>query len=129
MSWSLSEIKALADAHSGWDAREQDGCLCVVDDAGLEAWVAVSGDQIVVETVLFAEDQVQDTAALNAHILRTHQLFPLTTIAVNTIDGQDYYVAFGALAAQSSADNIVAELTALFDNVTGFLDAYADYLN
>ena len=129
MSWSLSEIKALADAQSSWVAREEDSCLCVVDDAGLEAWVAVSGDQIVVETVLFAQDRVSDVAALNAHILRTHQLFPLTTIAVNTLNGQDYYVAFGALAAQSSAENIVSELAALFDNVTGFLDAYAEYLN
>ena len=128
MSWSLSEIKALADAHEGWVARDENGCLCVANEDGVEAWVAISGQQIVVETLLFSADQVGDVAAMNAQILRTHQMFPLTTIAISKIDGQDYYVAFGALAAQSSAENIVAELTALFDNVAGFLDAYEDYL-
>ena len=71
---------------------------------------------------------VADIAALNQQILKTHQVFPLTTIGITTVEDEDYYMAFGALSSQSKEESIIIEVETLFDNVAAFLDAYEDYL-
>jgi hypothetical protein len=128
MSWNLTQLQNLAAKHEGWVVGEENGCLCITNEDGLDAYLAVSGEQIIVESILFSKNQVTDVAALNEEILRTHQIFPLTTIATTLIDDEEYYLAFGALSSQSKETSVDIEITALFDNVSGFLDAYEDYL-
>lgn len=129
MTWDLSQLESVLSKHQGWTVHFENDCLCVTNEDGLDAYVAVSGAQIVVESLLFAASQVADTAALNAEILRTHQLFPLTTIGITTVEGEEYYVSFGALSSQSKEESIIIEVETLFDNVSGFLDAYEEYLH
>lgn len=128
MSWNLTQLQEIAAKHEGWVVGEENGCLCITNEDGLDAYLAVSGEQIIVESILFAKKQVNDVAALNEEVLRTHQIFPLTTIATTVIDDEEYYMAFGALSSQSKEESIDIEITALFDNVSGFLDAYENYL-
>lgn len=129
MSWELSSLFSLLSERDQWAVTAEEDCLCVTNTDGLEAFVAVSGQQIIVESVLFSVSQVSDTAALNDLILRTHQIFPLTTVAISTIGDEDYYIAFGALSSGSKEESVLLELEALFDNVAGFLDAYEEHLN
>lgn len=129
MSWELNSLYSSLSQNSDWVVTAEQDCLCVTDANGIEAFVAVSGKQIIVESVLFAASQVQDTIALNELILKTHQIFPLTTVAISTIGEEDYYVAFGALSSASKEESVLLELEALFDNVEGFLDAYEEHLN
>lgn len=129
MTWDINQLETLLSERNGWALHSEDDCLCITSEDGLDAYVAISGAQILVESILFAEKQVSDVAALNTEILKTHQVFPLSTIGITTVDGEDYYVAFGALSSQSKEESIVIEIETLFDNVAGFLDAYEDYLN
>lgn len=129
MTWDLAQIESLLSKHEGWVVHHENDCLCVTNEDGLDAYVAVSGAQILVESILFAKMQVADSAALNDEILKTHQVFPLTTIGITVVDGTEYYVCFGALSSQSKEESIVIEVETLFDNVAGFLDAYSDFLN
>jgi len=129
MSWDLSQLNTLLGGHESWSVAAEAECLRVTNENGLEAYVAVSGAQILVECVLFASAQVRDKAALNEVILRTHQVFPLTAVGISTIDDEDYYIAFGALSSQSKEESIEIEVEMLFDNVAGFLEAYEDQLN
>ncbi|MEM9300776.1 MAG: DUF2170 family protein [Pseudomonadota bacterium] len=128
MTWDLPQLEKLFTDNPSWSIRHEAECICVTNADGLEAFVAVSGAQILAETVLFSAGQVRDAAALNDEILRTHQLFPLTTVSLATIDDEDYYVAFGALSSQSKGDSVMIEIESLFDNVAGFLEAYQDHL-
>ena len=128
MSWDIKQLEILLADHEGWASHMEDGCLCVTSEDGLDAYIAVSGAQIIVESILFAKSQVSNTEALNEEILKTHQVFPLTTIGITPIDGEDYYIAFGALSSQSKEESIIIEVETLFDNVAGFLDAYEDYI-
>ena len=59
MTWSLSELKKLAETREEWVVSEEGGCLCVTNEDGLEAWVAVSGDQIIAESILFARKIIE----------------------------------------------------------------------
>lgn len=128
MSWDLSAIEASLSQQNKWVVHSENNCLFITNEDGLDAYVAVSGEQIVVESILFAASAVNDSNALNEHILKTHQVFPLTTIGLTSVEDEDYYMAFGALSSQSKEESIIIEVETLFDNVAAFLDAYEDYL-
>jgi hypothetical protein len=108
---------------------QENDCLLIANADGLDAWLAISGEQILVESILFSTDEVKDQDALNAEVLKTHQMFPLTTVGVTSIAGQEYYVAFGSLSAQSKESSILIEIDTLYQNVSGFIDAYQTFLN
>jgi uncharacterized protein YjfI (DUF2170 family) len=128
MNWDLSTIEESLSKQSNWAIHSESDCLFITNEDGLDAYIAVSGAQIVVESILFTSSSVADTNALNEQILKTHQVFPLTTLGITTVEGEDYYMAFGALSSQSKEESIIIEVETLFDNVAAFLDAYEDYL-
>jgi uncharacterized protein YjfI (DUF2170 family) len=107
---------------------KEENCLLIANSDGLDAWLAISGEQILIESLLFAKSEVKDTAALNEEILKTHMIFPLTTVGISQVAGDEYYTAFGSLSSQSKAESINIELNTLFQNVEAFLDAYHDNL-
>ncbi len=128
MDWDLEKLESLfADMDDLVVTREKE-VLLIANQDGLDAWLAISGEQIIVESLLFESSQVKDKAALDHDILSTHMLFPLTTVAISNINGEEYYTAFGALSAQSKAESIQIEVATLFQNVAAFLDAYEAHL-
>ena len=128
MTLDIQTLDQLLKTREGWLISPEDDCICITNEDGIDAYLAISGEQIVIESILFAKSQVTDTAALNDEILRTHQLFPLSTLAITRLNGEEYYMAFGALSAQSKPESLFIEIETLFDNVNNFLDAYESYL-
>ena len=128
MSWTKNTLLALTQAQPTWVVDAEGECLTVSNDEGIDAFVYAGINQIIVETALFPASSVSDSAALNALILRSHQLVPLTAICISRIGDEDYYVAFGALSIESKESVVVEEIESLFDNVTEFLDLYSEYL-
>jgi len=94
----------------------------------LSVFVAVGGEQIIVEAFLWPVSQVRDPAAFNAHVLATHKLLPLSTIAIQPVGGVPSYTMFGSLDAHSSLANLMFEIETLAENVIHASDAYAPYL-
>ena len=128
MTWELSQLAEVISAQEGYVVTHEADCLLVANEDGIDAWLAVSGEQILVESLLFSVDEVEDSAALNEEILRTHMLFPLTTIGISSVAGTQYYTAFGSLSSQSKEESVLIEISTLFQNVESFLDAYQDFL-
>lgn len=129
MSWNKEALLTLAKTQADWVVESEGDCLNIANDEGIDVFVYVGNQQILVESALFATDSVKDTNKLNELILRSHQLLPLTAISINTIGEQEYYVAFGALSVDSKDSVVIEEIETLFNNVTEFLDLYSDYLN
>lgn len=129
MTWELPQVEELLSQREGWVVANEGDCICITNEDGLDAYLAISGEQILVESILFAKSQVVDTAALNETVLKTHQIFPLTTVAITVVGDEEYYMAFGALSSQSNDDSITKEVELLFMNISGFLDAYESFLN
>lgn len=129
MSWDLTQLEALLKEYDDYVVTKEEGCLLIANQDGIDAWLAISGEQILVESLLFSASQVNDKAALDHEILSTHMVFPLTTVGISNISGEEYYTAFGALSAQSKAESIVIEVETLFQNVASFLDAYETHLH
>ncbi|MDN4503750.1 DUF2170 family protein [Alteromonadaceae bacterium BrNp21-10] len=128
MTWDLNQLETLISKHDDYVVTREDNCLLIANTDGIDAWLAISGEQILVESLLFSTKEVKDTAALNAEILKTHMLFPLSTVGISTIVDEEYYTAFGALSSQSKEQSILIEVETLFQNVEGFLDAYQVHL-
>ncbi|WP_308367058.1 MULTISPECIES: DUF2170 family protein [unclassified Microbulbifer] len=128
MTWNKENLKELAERHPEWVVEAEGDCLSISNDEGVDAFVYAGEKQIVVETILFPVADVANETALNKLILQTHQLVPLTTIGINNIGGEDYYVAFGALSVSSKEEVVVEEIETLFTNVGDFLDLYAEHL-
>lgn len=96
----------------------------------LPIYLTVAGEQILVESLMWPIGQVKDTANFNEEVLRTHKLFPLSTICLDKMaDGEEYYCMFGALSARSSLWDIVLEIETLADNAIKVAEAYQDFLN
>lgn len=129
MTWTLTQLQELISKHDDIAVTHENGTLIITNEDGIEAFLTVSGEQILVETLLFPASQVKDISNLNADLLRTHMVFPLTSAGVTTISGEDYYTAFGALSAQSKEESIFIEIDTLFQNVNDMLDAYASHLH
>ncbi|MEG3765721.1 DUF2170 family protein [Alteromonas sp. 14N.309.X.WAT.G.H12] len=128
MTWDLEKLESLLKEHDDFVITREQGCLLIANQDGLDAWLAISGEQILVESLLFPASAVKDKSALDHEILSTHMIFPLTTVGISSIGGDEYYTAFGALSAQSKPESVVIEVETLFQNVASFLDAYESHL-
>ncbi len=102
--------------------------VVMLEYGDLPVFVSVSGEQILVESLLWAANEVRDIAQFNEAILRTHKYFPLSTISLDKVDGEDFYHMFGALSAFSSLDNIIMEIETLASNVIQATQAYVEFL-
>lgn len=129
MSWTFETLQVLlAQQALSWVIQSEEACLSVSNDEGIDAFIYVGEQQIIVEAPLFPLASVQNVMGLNDLILRTHQLQPLTTIGIKTIASEDYYIAFGALSVDSKDHVVVEEVETLFANVGDFLELYTQYL-
>ncbi|MGI9283070.1 MAG: YjfI family protein [Endozoicomonas sp.] len=108
-----------------------DPCLEVTmnEFGDLPIYITVSGEQIIADAVLWPLTHVKDSVALNDEILRTHKLFPLSTISLDRFPGgEDYYTIFGALSSASLLQNVVLEIETLASNAIKATEAYSQHL-
>ncbi|WP_363799447.1 DUF2170 family protein [Lysobacter firmicutimachus] len=112
------------------DGAEASLHLVMAEYGDLPLFVAVVGEQIVVEALLWPVAHVRDPAAFNEEVLRTHKaFFPLSTIGIETLaDGEAVYMMFGSLSATSSLSNVLYEIETLADNVIKATEAYEPQL-
>ncbi|MBU3057655.1 YjfI family protein [Pseudomonas indica] len=94
----------------------------------LPLFIAVFGEQIIVEAVLWPHADVRDPVLFNEEVLRTHKLFPLSSIGLELLDGQLCYTMFGALSASSALADMLFEIEMLADNVIKATEAYEGFL-
>lgn len=95
------------------------------DFGGLPIYIAVVGDQIIVDTVLVDIESINDVPAFNDAVLRSREMFPLSSIGIESMpNGQVVYNMFGALSSGSSLTNVVTEVKTLVDNVQRAIEAF-----
>ncbi len=102
------------------------GMLVTMTEFGdLQLLMSVSGSQILVDTLLWPVDEVDDPAAFNELILKTHKLLPLSTFGIRQgPDGKEYYEMFGSLSAGSILESVLFEIETLADNAMQAAAAY-----
>lgn len=94
----------------------------------LPLFLTVSGEQILVEGMLWSASDVKDVAIFNETVLRTHKYFPLSNISLDRIDGDDCYQMYGALSSASGVQDVIFEIEILASNVIQATQAYSEFL-
>jgi len=94
----------------------------------LPLFLTVSGEQIVVEAMLWSVSEVNNPSLFNETVLRTHKYFPLSNISLDKMDGDDCYHMFGALSSASSLQDVILEIEMLASNVIQATEAYSEFL-
>ncbi|MDQ3039230.1 MAG: YjfI family protein [Pseudomonadota bacterium] len=128
---AIGQTNAVRDGHISLDlieGAEPSLHLQMHEFGDLSVFVAVGGEQIIVEAFLWPMEQVLDPIVFNAHVLRTHKLLPLSMIALQDVGGVAGYTMLGELDTRSSLANLMFEIETLADNVLNATDAYAAYL-
>jgi hypothetical protein len=104
--------------------------LCTMKDhGGLPVVVGLSGEVVIAQATLWPESQVKDLAALNREIMLAEKLFGLANVSLERIDGEVWYVAYGALRAQSAPEDIAYEIEALAHAVLDIAQTFKSHLN
>jgi len=121
-----SEPVTAGDIEVGLVEGTDPGILLTMKEFGdLPLLMSVSGSQIIIDTLLWPVEEVDDSAAFNEMILKTHKLFPLSTFGIVTgFDGRDYYEMFGSLSAGSILETVIFEIETLADNAMQAAEAY-----
>lgn len=98
--------------------------LVMNEFGGQPIYLASSGDQILVDALLVEAKQVKNPVEFNDTVLRSRDLFPLSSIGIKTLPGGDVvYDMFGALAAASSLAVVVHDVLILATNVSSAAQA------
>ncbi|MEH6628161.1 MAG: DUF2170 family protein [Motiliproteus sp.] len=129
MALSLNELKALLETQSDLTVSLENDAILLGNEDGVDAFLTVSGEQILVEALLCPVSQIKDPIAFNDVALRSHKnMFSLTSIGITSIAGDDFYVAFGALSSESKPESVLIEIDTLFLNVEGMIEFFEAYL-
>jgi uncharacterized protein YjfI (DUF2170 family) len=103
--------------------------ITMAEYGDLPIFLTISGDQLVVEAVLWPVSEVKDLRAFNDAILRTQKYFPLSSISLDSVEGEnDYYYMYGALSSTSILTNVVLEIETLATNVIHAAEIYGEFL-
>jgi uncharacterized protein YjfI (DUF2170 family) len=99
------------------------------DHGGLPIVVAIAGEVIIAQAFLWPESLVRDTATFNRQVMLSEKLFGLANISLDrAADGETNYVAYGALRAQSTPEDIAYEIEALAHSVLDIAETFRPYL-
>ena len=72
---------------------------------------------------------VADVNAANDAFMRLQKPLPLSSIAIETINGEDNYVVFGALSSTSKLSNVALEVNLLAVNALNVAELIQDELS
>lgn len=96
----------------------------------MQLFIVAAGEQVIVESLLFVEAELTDAAKFNEAVLRSRDIFPLSSIALESLpDGENAYTMYGALSSSSPLETIVTEINTLAENIGRAVDAFGEYLN
>lgn len=97
-------------------------------DPYIDVLLAVGGDQVLVETLLWPASAVNDVQSFNESVLRTHKFIPLASFSIIDVAGHPYYTIYGALDARSSLSSLLFEIQAVADASQCALALYSEHL-
>lgn len=130
---ALSELEVVSSGEivlTLAENAEQSIKLNMTEFGDLPLYLAVSGDQILVDATLVEVSRVKDPAVFNSLVLRSRDLFPLSSVGIERVgDGTEVYCMFGALSAASTITVIVQEIYTLAENVIRAVEAFEDHIH
>jgi hypothetical protein len=120
-TWSTDSLMEAIRSSEGGDRIEVSATEGTIvanmrDYGDLTIYIGISGEQIVVSTLLWPCDEQENAAEFNRFILKAQKIVPLSNFAIADVDGREYYELIGELSTDSDIGTILLELRVLADN-------------
>ncbi|MBV7405994.1 YjfI family protein [Enterobacter sp. ENT03] len=97
--------------------NEIESLIIKMNDYGdLQLNIVFTSHQLIIETYICPVREINNQDEFNLFLLRNQKLLPLSSVGISLLQGEEYYVAFGALSLHSSLDDILLEISALAEN-------------
>lgn len=97
------------------------------DYGDLQVAISLTSRQIIVETSICQVSAIVDQTAFNLFLLRHQKMLPLSSTGISRLNGEEYYIVFGALSLHSSIDDIHLEIVTLAENALGLAEIAESY--
>lgn len=116
---ALKDAKVIKEGRFDVSPDPIQPCLRIkmLELGGVESFLSVGGQQIIVSTLIVAANDIENCAGLNEFLLKSNKIFPLSSFSIATIEGVEYYELIGELSVYSTIAQIVEEIETLQDNV------------
>lgn len=126
---NIQKIKShLVSSDHGWAVTEIESGLEIRNEDDSPVHLIVTEKQMLVEQMLFPVAQIENVAEFDNQLMYLQRVMPLTSVGKSRINNENYYVAFGALSADSKLDNVELELVMLYQNTFELLQFSSDFI-
>ncbi len=130
MSWSVEHIDSkllelgfYQEHHVTPQVQNGSLLLTFCAQGDLPVVLAIGERQILMEVALVERSEFAHPEKIDYYLMTTHKYLPLSTIAIQNIAGEDWYVIFGALSTHSKIEVVIEELLELVSNTFRVIDA------
>lgn len=97
------------------------------DYGDLQVAISLTSRQMIVETSICPVSAIPEQAEFNRFLLCNQKMLPLSSVGISRLDGEEYYIVFGALSLHSSIDDILLEIVTLAENALGLAEIAESY--
>lgn len=125
--WNVETLKTALDAS---EELLPDEFICTVSEGAdpvlevtvsqagdLKLLVAISGETITTQTLLWPRDEQEDATAFEGMMLRSHKTYlPLASLGITMAEGREYYELFGSMSSRSVLSSVVNEFRTIANN-------------
>lgn len=110
---------------------QEDQSVVQIFDGIVTAFLAQTPTQLLLSTALLKESQIpaDKVDAFNKICLIANASMPLSTLCIEPINGENYYVLRGTMPTTATPEQLKIEIECLFDNVFSMLDDVQEFLS
>jgi uncharacterized protein YjfI (DUF2170 family) len=101
--------------------------LTMLEAGGITVYVSIQDQQILTTAPICPCVAVPDRSAFEAVMLRTHKVgMTLSALAIDRINGEEYYELFGAMSPYSSLHSVITEFRAVANSALEVAETIRD---
>ncbi|MDK9789808.1 DUF2170 family protein [Vibrio sp. D431a] len=126
--WNAEKLKEFLSGHntSVKVVSNDSAILTLHDHNEVEIVLFINDKYMTVQSALFEAGDQEESNFINSLILRNTKRYELSSFALETIRGKDWYVILGQLSASSTKESLLLELNTLADNAVLFIDEMSE---
>ncbi|WP_151994104.1 DUF2170 family protein [Buttiauxella massiliensis] len=130
MPWSIASLYDALVINPNYCIVQFDSALIIrlKDYGDLQLILTLTQKQMLIETSICPVNVIARPSEFNLFLLRHQKILPLSTVGIASINKQEFYIAFGALATHSSIENINMEIDTLAENALELAELIEEFI-
>jgi len=130
MTWNIASLCEALAINPNYCITQFDSALLInlKEYGDLQLTLTLTQKQMLIETSICPVNVIARPAEFNLFLLRHQKILPLSTVGITSINQEEFYIAFGALATHSSLENINIEIDTLAENALELAELIEEFI-